>query len=154
MINNEKLATINFASKKFVVNEWNIPTPKSINVKNSSKVVSDNIELKIYLDVFKEKGNLEERIDSLLNKIKNGFKIKNIKWKIKTSKLLPIVWFYFNNVEKSKEFIEYVESLDFVKRIVFYKKFFPKIIVYIQKTIQIQNLVYELMIIKIIIFPM
>lgn len=122
LINNEKLATINFASKKFVVNDWKIPTSKSTDGKKLSDKVSDTIELKLYLDVFNEKGNLDERIDSLLNKIKRGFKNKNINWKIQTSAMLPIVWFYFNDVEKSKEFIKYVDTLDFVKRIVFYKK--------------------------------
>lgn len=126
LISNEKLATINFASKKFVVNDWKILSSKSTDGKKLSDKVSDTIELKLYLDVFNEKGNLDERIDSLLNKIKRGFKNKNINWKIQTSAMLPIVWFYFNDVEKSKEFIKYVDTLDFVKRIVFYKKVLSK----------------------------
>ncbi|SYV91112.1 Uncharacterised protein, partial [Mesomycoplasma hyorhinis] len=80
LISNEKLATINFASKKFVVNDWKILSSKSTDGKKLSDKVSDTIELKLYLDVFNEKGNLDERIDSLLNKIKRGFKNKNINW--------------------------------------------------------------------------
>ncbi|QJB71046.1 S8 family serine peptidase [Mycoplasma sp. 1654_15] len=122
--NNEEFASLNFSSEKFAINNWNFSVKNTIDedLKQYINEANKSIELKIYLDIYRETGNLEQRINTLVNKIKYEFKNSNINWKVETSKMLPIAWFYFDNVEQASNFVKTIDKLDYVSRIVFYKK--------------------------------
>ncbi|QJB71027.1 S8 family serine peptidase [Mycoplasma sp. 1654_15] len=118
---NNSLASANFSGNKYITNIWKVP--KILNSESNSDIkVKDELEIKLYLDVSQEKGTFAEKVQNLSNKIKLLVKNDKAKSSIKTSQVLPIIWVNFDEVKEAEDFINESNKLEFVKKIIFFKK--------------------------------
>ncbi|MGZ9756904.1 S8 family serine peptidase [Mycoplasma sp. 4423] len=111
----------NYHNNKFQVRNFRIKTSSSDpTIINSLK----NFELKIILKHEFDKNSENDLEDLLKNKNQDFIeKIKksNLIFKdVKTSSLAPFVWFYFENEEQRKNFVEKIQKLDSILGIVLF----------------------------------